>query len=123
MRFWQKLPKLRVAGSNPVSRSNFNERLRLVRAGAVSVSCMGGPDWAGCGPGDSAGLDEPQKAHVFLLWAHPMRVAPQRCLRARMSERVLKPHDRLPRVESPRGERMPAAVERQLKISIWPSML
>ena len=23
MRLWQKLPKLRVAGSNPVSRSNF----------------------------------------------------------------------------------------------------
>jgi hypothetical protein len=45
--------------------------------------------WAGCGPGDSAGLDEPQKAHVFLLWAHPMRVAPQCCLRARMSDLVM----------------------------------
>jgi hypothetical protein len=61
------------------------ERLRLVRAGPflfhVSVGRIG--------RGDSAGLDEPQKAHVFLPWAHPVRVATQRCLRARVSERLL----------------------------------
>ena len=100
-------PKLRVAGSSPVSRSKILARLRCYAPGPFLISWAGGPEWAGC---SIPCLRASQEAGIGLLQLNPMRVPAERGLRARMAQDTLNPHDRAAVLERPARDRVAAAV-------------